>query len=131
MSYVLRDGQLVDKATGEPLKVPERDWAKEGPPLIASDIQPYRSMIDGRMITSRSQHRSHLRAHGCIEVGNEKMEPPKAPKALSSDARRKALHEQLANVTDKQANKVFGELKEVAIRERNKNGSGRITVASY
>jgi hypothetical protein len=35
------------------------------------DIQPYRSQIDGSMITSRSQHRAHLKAHGCIEIGNE------------------------------------------------------------
>ena len=46
-------------------------------PMVLSDIQPYRSMIDGTMITSRSQHRTHLKDHGCIEVGNEKMEAPK------------------------------------------------------
>lgn len=40
-------------------------------PMVMSDMQPYKSMIDGRMITSRSQHRDHLKAHGCIEVGNE------------------------------------------------------------
>lgn len=40
-------------------------------PAVANDIQPYKSMIDGRMINSRSEHRSHLKAHGCIEVGNE------------------------------------------------------------
>lgn len=38
---------------------------------IMPDIQPYQSMIDGREITSRSRHREHLKAHGCIEVGNE------------------------------------------------------------
>ena len=35
------------------------------------DIQPYRSMADGSIITSRSKHREHLKAHNCIEVGNE------------------------------------------------------------
>lgn len=40
-------------------------------PMVIPDIQPYKSMIDGSMITSRSQHRSHLKAHGCIEIGNE------------------------------------------------------------
>jgi hypothetical protein len=39
--------------------------------IIMADIQPYKSMIDGSMITSRSQHRAHLKAHNCIEVGNE------------------------------------------------------------
>ena len=40
-------------------------------PDILPDIEPYQSMIDGRMITSRSQHRDHLRANNCYEVGNE------------------------------------------------------------
>lgn len=38
---------------------------------VMPDIQPYKSMIDGQMITSRSKHRGHLKANGCIEVGNE------------------------------------------------------------
>lgn len=42
-------------------------------PMVSDDIQPYRSMCDGSMITSRSQHRAHLRQHGVIEVGNEKL----------------------------------------------------------
>jgi hypothetical protein len=43
------------------------------------DIQPYKSMIDGREITSRSRHREHLRQHGCVEVGNDSSltRPPK------------------------------------------------------
>lgn len=41
---------------------------------IMGDIQPYRSMITGEMIESRSVHRDHLKAHGKIEIGNEK--PP-------------------------------------------------------
>ena len=43
----------------------------KGAPMIMPDIQPYQSQIDGTMITSRSQHRSHLRQHNCIEIGNE------------------------------------------------------------
>jgi hypothetical protein len=41
--------------------------------LVANDIAPYRSMVTGEMITSRSQHRAHLKQHGVIEVGNEKI----------------------------------------------------------
>lgn len=59
------NGELV-KATDEYL-CPQENSA----PLVMPDIQPYRSQIDGSMITSRSQHRSHLRQHGCIEIGNE------------------------------------------------------------
>ena len=44
-------------------------------PLVYGDIQPYVSQIDGRVINSRSAHREHLKAHQCIEVGNEKVTP--------------------------------------------------------
>lgn len=40
-------------------------------PFVAADMTPYQSMITGEMITSRSQHRTHLRDHNCIEIGNE------------------------------------------------------------
>jgi len=40
-------------------------------PYVAADMTPYKSMITGEMITSRSQHRTHLKEHGCIEIGNE------------------------------------------------------------
>jgi hypothetical protein len=60
-SYVQIDGKLYEKGT-EPRPVA---------PMVQADIKPYRSMIDGSMITSRSQHRDHLRQHNCVEVGNE------------------------------------------------------------
>jgi putative FmdB family regulatory protein len=41
------------------------------PVNVMADIKPYKSMVDGSMITSRSQHRQHLKRHGCIEIGNE------------------------------------------------------------
>ena len=47
-------------------------------PQVMPDIQPYKSMITGEMITGRAQHREHLRRHDCQEVGNEKpdLTPP-------------------------------------------------------
>lgn len=39
--------------------------------LVMPDIEPYKSMITGETIQSRSRHREHLREHGCIEIGNE------------------------------------------------------------
>lgn len=38
---------------------------------IMKDIEPYTSMIDGSLITSRSRHRAHLKEHNCIEIGND------------------------------------------------------------
>lgn len=48
-------------------------------PYVAADIAPYKSMVTGEMITSRSQHRAHLKQHKLVEVGNEhtKMTSPK------------------------------------------------------
>ena len=62
-------------------------------PMIMTDIQPYRSVIDGREISSRSAHRQHLREHGCVEVGNEWV-PPKAPPEPSGimDDLQRAYH---------------------------------------
>ena len=38
--------------------------------LVMEDIQPYKSIITGETITSRSKHREHLKVHGCEEVGD-------------------------------------------------------------
>ncbi len=69
---------LYDKETKE--MIPYHEYVeKYAPPqsrrgnnvTIIPDIQPYKSMIDGSIIGSRSHHRAHLKAHNCIEVGNE------------------------------------------------------------
>ena len=50
------DGDLSNKMSG---------------PQVVRDINPYKSMVTGEMITSRSKHRDHLKRHNCIEVGND------------------------------------------------------------
>ena len=62
--FVQIDGELVEVVDG--YLVRERKTADFMP-----DIQPYKSMVTGEMITSRSQHREHLKAHGLREIGNE------------------------------------------------------------
>lgn len=44
-------------------------------PFVPQEFRPYRSMIDGRMITDRGEHRRHLKANGCTEIGNEDPTP--------------------------------------------------------
>ncbi len=54
--------------------IPAEEWydsQEPAAPYVIPDIQPYQSMQTGEMITSRSQHRAHLRQHGLIEIGNE------------------------------------------------------------
>jgi hypothetical protein len=78
-------------------------------PMVMRDIKAYKSMIDGSMISSRSTHRDHLRAHNCIEVGNEKMETK--TQAISKVNRRKVLHQQLSDLSDRQADTIISQLR--------------------
>lgn len=103
-SWVYRNGKLVEK-TGDVSR------GTSGLQII-QDIQPYQSMVTGERIRSRSHHRQHLRDHGVIEVGNEKMEAAPRPTAIHSEARRKALHERMSNMTDRQANQILAQLKD-------------------
>lgn len=48
---------------------------------VIPDIAPYKSMVTGERIRGRAHHRDHIREHGLIEVGNERL-PPRKPKPL-------------------------------------------------
>ena len=69
----MRRRYVYDAAHDKIVEVTERTLAVKDKPShhIMKDIAPYKSMITGETITSRSRHREHLKAHGCIEVGNE------------------------------------------------------------
>lgn len=93
-TFILQDGKFVEK-----IKQRRADSH-----YVIEDIKPYQSMVDGSMISSRSQHRRHLSQHNCVEVGNESMEtrvkPPK-------DTRTDVLRAQLANMTHRDANRLL------------------------
>lgn len=82
--FVQINGELVE-VTPDYIPEPRADYH------VMGDIQPYKSMLDGREITSRSRHREHLKDHGCIEVGNEKL--PLQPQGIPdvNPERRKEL----------------------------------------
>ena len=63
-SYVQINGVLYERGK-EPLS--------DGVTII-EDIKPYQSQITGEWITSRSQHREHLKLHGCVEIGDQTKE---------------------------------------------------------
>lgn len=80
--WIYRGGSAVAEFEGDTLvwAVPEYyhaekhdgyEYLRVNAPMVMPDIQPYKSMVDGSMITSRSQHRSHLKQYGMIEIGNE------------------------------------------------------------
>lgn len=64
-----------DKAIGDWVPGIARPRKPSASAQVMPDIQPYKSMVTGEMIGGRRQHRDHLRAHGCIEVGNEFVTP--------------------------------------------------------
>lgn len=63
--------------------------------MVMGDIQPYISQIDGSVINSRSQHRTHLRDNKCIEVGNETQK-----QTAQLPTYDKKLKERIINITN-------------------------------
>ena len=64
MPFVMRNGALVDKDTGEPMFIPQRDGICM--PRVISDVPEYESPASGKMISSRSQQRDDLKRHDCV-----------------------------------------------------------------
>jgi len=72
--YVQIDGELVEVGEGYVPEPRRTDWR------VMPDIQPYRSMADGSLVTSRSVHREMLRRNNCIEIGNDSsLHKPRQP----------------------------------------------------
>ncbi len=57
--------------------IPGGGWQEVGDPevstgtMVMPDIQPYRNMVDGQEISSRSKHREFIKKNNLIEIGNE------------------------------------------------------------
>jgi hypothetical protein len=64
-------------------------------PMVQSDIEGYVSQVDGSWIKSRSHHRSHLKEHRMIELGNDviKKHPDVDVSAQSKEARKRQIAE--------------------------------------
>jgi len=68
-TYVWRNGQFVDKKTGEPAANKTDTICM---PYVRSDIAPYTSPVTGEVIDGRAARRYDLERHNCYEV-----DPPK------------------------------------------------------
>jgi hypothetical protein len=81
---------------------------------VVPDIVPYKSMIDGKMVTSRSQHRRHLKANNCIEVGNE--DPSKhIRRETPADTRLERIkHMVNTRLTNSEADRILRDLRQHA-----------------
>jgi hypothetical protein len=103
-TFVYIDGEFVER---------KKD-SKGRYHYVQGDIAPYKSMIDGSMITSRSMHRRHLKANGCEEVGNE--DPAKHVKApRQNNSRLERLKWEInQRFTNESADRVLRELRQHA-----------------
>lgn len=74
-------GEVVYEEIGGKVTFDKRDHSQDAGYFVQNDCQPFKSMVDGRIINSKSVYREHLREHGCIEVGNDSsvMNPVRKP----------------------------------------------------
>lgn len=103
-TYILVDGEFVERKKDQ----------KGRYHYVVPDIQPYKSMIDGKMVTSRSEHRRHLKANNCIEVGND--DPAKHIRREKPDNSRleRLKWEVNKRLTNDQADRLLRELRQHA-----------------
>ena len=67
-------------------------------PMVMSDIEGYVIQVDGTWIKSRSHHRSHLKQHRMIELGNDvPMKHPEIKLSRKSQEERKRQIAEMAN----------------------------------
>lgn len=101
-SYVFdrKRGKLVPKAEFYATR-PRRQRSDLPSPMLIRDFQDgVRSMADGRTYTSRRHWRDHLKAHGMVELGNDRPEAPRPEPVMTEAAVAEAyqMYEQGAGV---------------------------------
>ncbi len=80
------------------------------PGLIRDQIDPFKSMADGKLYDSKSAYRQTLKDRGLTEVGSEdpsKHIRPPPPK----NNRRELLARRMGDMSDRDANKLLKQLK--------------------
>jgi hypothetical protein len=63
--YVMRDGALVDKSSGEPMKI-YHGWTP-ATPQIMPDMEPFISPVSGEVVGGRAQRREDMKRNDCID----------------------------------------------------------------
>ncbi len=79
--------------------IPKDQWYGSSDPvapMVMNDIAGYKSMATGEWISSRSVHRDHLKRHGLVEIGNERVD--NKPRGPDRAGIRKAAEEAVRRV---------------------------------
>jgi hypothetical protein len=86
------EGAEADEAWRQKLEMTPKETA-----MVMSDIDGYISQVDGTWIKSRSHHRSHLKQHRMIELGNDvpMQHKPADISTKSKEARKRDIAEQV------------------------------------
>jgi hypothetical protein len=73
----------------------KEEMTRKEAPMVMSDIEGYISQVDGSWIKSRSHHRSHLKQHRMIELGNDvpMQHKPAEISKKSQEARKRQIAE--------------------------------------
>jgi hypothetical protein len=73
----------------------KEEMTRREAPMVMSDIEGYISQVDGSWIKSRSHHRSHLKQHRMIELGNDvpMQHKPAEISKKSQEARKRQIAE--------------------------------------
>jgi len=101
-TYVYLDGEFVER---------KKD-SKGRYHYVQPDITPYRSMIDGGMVTSRSQHRRHLKANNCEEVGNDDLSRHIRQEKQTDERLERLKYEVNKRMTNEQADRIIRQLRQ-------------------
>lgn len=88
---------------GEPWPCPIGVSAKG--PQVVGDLKPYRSMVTGEVIDGRKRHRDHLKANGCIEIGNDTSHMQR--KSIPLPSRKESLHRLMADMGDRDVQRII------------------------
>lgn len=88
-------GYTLDTPEAEQAWKEKQEMTAKEAPMVMSDIQGYVSQIDGSWIQSRSKHKSHLKQHGMIELGNDAptQHKPVEVSRKSQEARKRQIAE--------------------------------------
>jgi hypothetical protein len=88
-------GYTLDSPEAEQAWKEKQEMTYMEAPMVQSDIEGYVSQVDGSWIKSRSQHRSHLKQHKMIELGNDVPQQHKAIEVnqKSNEARKRQIAE--------------------------------------
>lgn len=69
-TYVLRDGQMVDKATGAPMLTDEERSRPIPTPRVFGDYEGYRSPIDGAWVDGKRARKYDMEKNNCVDAND-------------------------------------------------------------